>query len=164
MDFEEIASSEADARAARAVTHHHHRMAGALALRAETLTARARAGRERAAADARDDLARWCRTDLVPHAVAEEDTLYRVAAGRAEGRLLVEAMLAEHEAILRHVDGLAAADCAVDAAVAAGALRAVFEVHLAKENDQVLPLLVADPDVSVAELLGSLHELVGSHD
>ena len=36
------------------------------------------------------------------------------------------------------------------AAAAATALRVVFESHLAKENDLVLPLLVSAPDVSVA--------------
>ena len=161
MDFVEIASSAADARAAEAVEHHHARMAGALALQAERLAARARAGREAAAAQARDELVRWCHAELLPHAAAEEGTLYRAAAERAEGRLLVAAMSAEHETIRRHVDGLTAAGGAVDAAVAAGALRAVFDTHLAKENDQVLPLLVAAPDVSVAALLGGMHELLG---
>ena len=161
MDVVEQAAGEADARAAEAVVHHHARMAGALALQAERLAARARARREDAATETRDELVRWCHTELLPHAVAEEDTLYRSAAEHAEGRLLVAAMSAEHEAIRHHVDALTAAGCAVDAAVAAGALRAVFDTHLAKENDQVLPLLVADPHVSVAELLGGMHELLG---
>jgi len=164
MDVEVMASGEADARAAEAVEHHHARMAGALALQAERLAARARAGREDAAAQTRDELVRWCHTELLPHALAEEGTLYRSAARRDEGRLLVAAMTAEHEAIRHHVDALASAGGAVDAAVAAGALRAVFDTHLAKENHQVLPLLVAAPDVSVAALLGGLHELVGGSD
>ena len=36
-----------------------------------------------------------------------------------------------------------------------------LDSHLAKENDLVLPLLWTTPGVSVAELLGGLHELLG---
>ncbi|HET6652715.1 MAG TPA: DUF2249 domain-containing protein [Nocardioides sp.] len=161
MNHLTIASTEADARAAEAVEEHHARLAGALAMKAEALVAVARGGRSNDLAATRDDLVRWARTELVPHARAEEDTLYRVAAERPEGRLLVEAMLAEHEVIVGLVDDLSRAVEAVSAASTAAALRVLFETHLAKENDQVLPLLVADPDVSVADLLGGMHELLG---
>jgi hypothetical protein len=164
MTFGEIASSEPDAQAAEAVVRHHAHLAGALALQAERLAARARADREDAAVQIRDELVRWCHTELLPHAVAEEDTLYRAAARRPEGRLLVEAMRAEHETIRRHVEALTVACGAVDSAVAAGALRAVFDTHLAKENDQVLVLLASDPDVSLADLLAGLHDLLGGTD
>jgi uncharacterized protein (DUF2249 family) len=161
MNHLTIASTEADARAAQAVEQHHARLAGALALKAEALAALARAGRSNELAATRDDLVGWARTELVPHARAEEDTLYRVAAERPEGRLLVEAMLAEHEVIVGLVDDLSRAVETVGAAATAAALRVLFDTHLAKENDQVLPLLVADPDVSVVDLLGGMHELLG---
>jgi uncharacterized protein (DUF2249 family) len=161
MNHLTIASSEADARAAEAVEEHHARLAGALALKAEALAALARAGRSGELATTRDDLVDWARTELVPHARAEEDTLYRVAAERPEGRLLVEAMLAEHEVIVGLVDDLSRAVDPVGAATTAAALRVLFETHLTKENHQVLPLLVADPDVSVADLLGGMHALLG---
>jgi len=90
-----IASSEADARAAEAVEEHHAQMAGALALKVESLSAAARARRQDNADEVTADLVTWCRGELVPHALAEEGTLYRVAAERVEARLLVEAMLAE---------------------------------------------------------------------
>lgn len=157
-----IASSEADARAAEAVEQHHAQMSGALAAKAEAVAAVARSGGgEQDLAPLRDDLVAWAREELVPHARAEEDTLYRAAAERDEGRLLVAAMLADHEAMAALVDELAGADDPVTAAVAAGALRTAFAMHLAKENEQVLPLLVADPDVSVAVLLDGMHELLG---
>lgn len=157
-----IASDEADARAAEAVEQHHAQLAGALALKVETLTAVARAGHP-LDREVRADLVDWCRDELVPHALAEETTLYAAAAERPEARLLVEAMLAEHVVIIGLVGDLERATDAVDAAALARALRAVFEVHLAKENDQVLPLLVGAPDVSVADLLGGMHELLGGH-
>lgn len=160
MDAVFIASDEADARAAEAAERHHAQLAGALALKVESLTALARAGRE-LDEEVRSDLVGWCRTELVPHALAEESTLYPAAAQRPEGRLLVEAMLAEHQLILGLVDDLEQASDPVTAAVTAGTLRAVFETHVAKENHQVLPLLIGAPEVSVAELLGSMGELIG---
>ncbi|MEO6205690.1 MAG: DUF2249 domain-containing protein, partial [Mycobacteriales bacterium] len=160
MDAVIIASDEADARAAQAVERHHAELAGALALKVEALTALVRGGKP-LDEELRADLVGWCRTDLVPHALAEESTLYRAAAQRPEGRLLVEAMLAEHQLLLGLVDDLEQATDPATAGLTAHALRVVFDAHLSKENRQVLPLLVGAPDVSVAELLGDLAELVG---
>lgn len=161
MDNLTFASTEADARAVEAVEEHHAALAGALAVQATALADLARAGRADDAEHARTQLLAWCRDELVPHALAEEGSLYRAAAEQSEARLLVEAMLAQHRAIVGLVDALDAARDTVSAAVAAGALRSLFEVHLAAENDQILPLLVAAPHVSVADLLGDLHEMVG---
>jgi uncharacterized protein (DUF2249 family) len=41
------------------------------------------------------------------------------------------------------------------------ASRAVFDSHLTKENDLVVPLLAATPGVSLHELLGGMHQLLG---
>lgn len=161
MDNLTFASTEADARAVEAVEAHHAALAGALAVQATTLADLARAGRADEADRARTQLLAWCRDELVPHALAEEDSLYRAAAEQGAARLLVEAMLAQHRAIVGLVDALESARDAVSAAIAAGALRALFEVHLAAENEQILPLLVAAPAVSVAELLGDMHEMIG---
>jgi uncharacterized protein (DUF2249 family) len=161
MNDLKIASTEADARAAEAVEAHHAQMSGALALKVQAVAASVRSGGDASAA--RDDLVAWARHELVPHALAEEKTLYAEAGRRPEARLLVEAMLAEHGVIVGLVDELAVAADPVAAALAGRALQAVFEVHLAKENEQVLPVLVAAADVSVADLLGGMHELLGDH-
>jgi uncharacterized protein (DUF2249 family) len=157
-----IASDEVDARAAEAVEQHHAQLAGTLALKAEALAAAARAART-LDPQVRADLVDWCGEELIPHALAEEKTLYAAAAQRPEARLLVEAMHAEHRVIIGLVKDLEATGDAVSAAVLAAALRAVFEVHLAKENDQVLPLLVSAPDVSLAELRSGMEELLAGH-
>ena len=159
-----IATSEADARAAEAVEQHHAQMAGALALKAESLAAVVRAARPADVEEVRLDLVRWCRDELVPHALAEESTMYRAAGEMPRARLLVEAMLVEHQRIIGLVDGLGTTSEPVAAAALARALRELFEAHLAKENDQILPLLVASSDVSVAELLGGMHELLGGEE
>jgi len=163
MDNVVIASTQEDARAAEAVEQHHAQMAGELALRVEALVAAASArDAERAAAE-REALVDWATHELVPHALAEEKALYPAAQAMAEGRLLVEGMLAEHQVIVGLVDQLGAAVDWVRAASAATALKVAFDSHLAKENELVLPLLTGAPHVSVAEMLGGMHELLGGH-
>jgi uncharacterized protein (DUF2249 family)/iron-sulfur cluster repair protein YtfE (RIC family) len=155
-----IASNHADAEAAEKVEQHHAEMAGRLDLLTADVVRSA--GTDRAEA-ARQELLSWLRDELVPHATAEEQTLYPAAAQLVEARLLVEAMLAEHALIHRLVADLEAASDPVDAAGFARALETVFDSHLAKENDQLIPTLVASPAYSVAEMLQGMHELLGGH-
>ena len=156
-----IASNHADAEAAEKVEEHHAEMAGRLALLTSDVVRAARTDR---AGAARQELLSWLRDDLVPHATAEEKTLYPAAAEIAEARLLVEAMLAEHVLIHRLVGDLEAATDPIEAAAVARALETLFGSHLAKENDQLIPTLVASPDYSVAEMLDGMHELLGGHE
>ncbi|HET9498634.1 MAG TPA: DUF2249 domain-containing protein [Marmoricola sp.] len=156
-----IASSPQDARALDAVENHHAQLAGALAQHVGRVLALAGNGQE-ADTSARDELVAWCDRELVPHALAEEKALYPAGLAMAQARLLVEAMLAEHGVITGLVDELRTAD-PVRAAAAGYALQVLFGSHLAKENEQLLPLLVAAPDVSVVELLDGMHELLGGH-
>jgi uncharacterized protein (DUF2249 family)/iron-sulfur cluster repair protein YtfE (RIC family) len=161
-----IASNAADAAAAEAVEKHHAQLAGALGLRVEALVSAAAQGDREAAATSQRQLVAWCREELVPHALAEEKAMYPAAQGKPEGRLLVEGMLGEHNVITGLVAEVEAAAEPVRAAVAARALQVLFDSHLAKENELVLPLLTAAADVSVAQLLEGMHELLGgeSHE
>lgn len=156
-----IASSEADAEAATAVEHHHAQMAGALDLLVHAVLTAATRGDSPEVDAAAHRLVAWCEADLLPHAKAEETALYAAARNRPEGRLLVDGMLAEHAVILALVREIDSASTSVETAAAARALQVVFASHLDKENTLVLPLLVAAADVSVADLLDGLHELVG---
>ncbi len=108
-----------------------------------------------------DGLLDWCRGELLPHARAEESTLYRTACVTEQGTMLVEAMLEEHRTIVRTVEDLARVADPVRAVAVAGALEALVAGHLAKENDQLLPLLVRSPYIALAEALDGLEELVG---
>ena len=157
-----VASTEADLAAVEAIKDHHAAMAGALGARVSAVQRAARSGQGVPAA--RDAVVAWSRDELLPHAAAEEQTIYAAAGERTEGRLLVEALVADHRVITRLVDRVANADDAVSVAGAAASLEALFLTHLAKENEQVLPFLAADPSVSVSELLGGMrHELGGQH-
>lgn len=155
-----VASSERDAAAVEAVRQHHAEMAGSLAALAGRI---ATASTDAAALEARTELVRWAERDLVPHARAEEQAMYPLAHQDGRARLLVEAMLAEHELIVGLVERLRSAQGQVEAAGEARALSVTFESHLAKENDQILPLLAESPGISLAEALEGMHELLGGH-
>jgi uncharacterized protein (DUF2249 family) len=154
-------SDTADRRAAAAVVEHHRQLADQLTAHTGRLRAAATGDRPRLVWPARDALLGWLRTDLLPHASAEEAVLYPAAAAEPAGRLLVDGMLAEHQAITDLVTELETADTPVAAAAAARALSALFAVHLAKENDLVLPLLLTADRVSLAGLLAGMHALLG---
>ena len=157
----EQSTLDRDRAAAAAVESHHAAMARALADAVRSLTGAARTGHLAEAEAHRRELLGWCRGELLPHALAEESTMYDAAGALPEGRLLVEAMRAEHGAIGALVDELDQTTEPVAAAALGRAVEAVFEVHLAKENEQVLPLLLATPGISVADLLGGMHQLLG---
>lgn len=162
MEHVVIASTAADAAAAVAIEQHHAQLAGSLALRVEGLVAAAATGNDVAAQHSREGIVAWCERELVPHAVAEEEALYPAAQSLPSGRLLVEGMLAEHEVIRALVAEVAGATDSVRAAVAARALQTLFESHLQKENELVVPLLVSAGDVSLASLLEGMHEVLGN--
>jgi len=156
-----LSHTDADHTAADAVVAHHTELSAALTRRVTLLRAAARSS-EPQWTEHRRDLLTWLRTELLPHAEAEEGALYPPAAAQGAGRLLVEGMLAEHQAISRLVTELETAGTAVDAAGAARALAALFDVHLGKENTLVLPLLLATEEVSLAGVLNGMHDLLGA--
>jgi uncharacterized protein (DUF2249 family) len=164
MDNLAIATSAADAAAAVAVEQHHALLAGSLGLRVEGVIAAAAVGNDGTAEHARAELVEWCERELVPHALAEEKAMYPAAQATAEGRLLVEGMLAEHVTLTGLVSELGALTDPVRAAAAARALQVLFDSHLAKENELILPLLAAAPDVALSSILDGMHELLGHVD
>ena len=158
-----MASSLEDSRAVEAVKNHHAELAGRLAAHVDALLSAA-SGPLGTFADARAAAVRFCTTELAPHAQAEEDTLYPAAARVERARLLVEGMVAEHQVIHRLVAELRDVPDPVRAAAAGHALRVLFEAHLQKENDLVLPVVAADRTVSLATILDGMHELLGHDD
>ncbi|MFC4057761.1 DUF2249 domain-containing protein [Planomonospora corallina] len=105
-------------------------------------------------------LVAYCTEEVLPHAMAEEETLYRVAADLPETELLARAMSAEHTVLRDLVGELERAGTPGEAVSAAAALNALFQAHLAKENDVLLPAL-ADTGVDLAALLDGMHEILG---
>ncbi|GLW29310.1 hemerythrin domain-containing protein [Actinoplanes regularis] len=155
-------SDLADQQAAQAVVNHHSELAATLTAHVTRLVDAADAGTPTRVWAVRDQLATWLHAELLPHAYAEEASLYPVAAQLPGGKLLVDGMLGEHRVIAALVAELEGAASPVLAAATAYALHAVFASHLAKENDLIVPLLVAADDVSLAGLLDGMHDIIGA--
>ncbi|MBX6357618.1 MAG: hemerythrin domain-containing protein, partial [Micromonosporaceae bacterium] len=151
----------ANALTARAVVSHHAELSEGLTKRVEALVREVDSQYLLKAEAARQDLLSYLRREILPHAQAEEAALYPPAAALPDGRLLVEGMVNEHRSLSDLVAELANAGSLIRAAATARALAALFAVHLAKENDLVLPLLVATPEVSLTQILSGMHEVLG---
>jgi iron-sulfur cluster repair protein YtfE (RIC family) len=102
----------------------------------------------------------YLQNELLPHAAAEEKALYP-AGDAGLTTLLVRSMRDEHENLIAHVEAFRDASDAIQAVALSSAILALFDSHLHKENDLLIPALQADPTVSLTELLGGMHELLG---
>jgi hypothetical protein len=151
-------SSLTDQQAAEAIAAHHVELSDEIRRRVNTLESAVRGGGP--FGDAQGGVLDYLDRELLPHAAAEERALYP-AGNRGSTAFLVRAMLDEHRRIVATVDRLRAAADGVAAATAASAVLALFESHLAKENDYLVPALVADSDVDLGVLLEGMHALVG---
>lgn len=156
-----LTSDADDAAALDAVRQHHAELAGRLAVHIDALLASATASGGAGFPQARTAALAFLGGDLLPHAAAEERALYPAAARSDRLRALIDAMLAEHRVLVGLVDELRAAEEPARAAATGHALRVLFDTHLAKENDLVLPVVAADPQTSLAALLDGMHELLG---
>ncbi|MFA7323520.1 MAG: DUF2249 domain-containing protein [Candidatus Nanopelagicales bacterium] len=159
-----VSSSGADAAAVEAVKNHHAQLAGVLRARSEALVMAVGAIVSTGIKDverSRRDLVEFCMNELLPHAAAEEGVLYPAAAALPPGGLLVDAMVAEHRVLKELVGQVRDQSNPVRVAAAAYALNELFMSHLDKENELILPLLAAEPSVSLSGLLEGMHHLLG---
>jgi iron-sulfur cluster repair protein YtfE (RIC family) len=147
-----------DAESAGAIREHHAELQAALRECVVALQDAVRDGHSHERLQ-RATLA-FLDTELLPHAAAEERSIYP-AGDRGVTAMLVHAMLDEHRNLIARVAGLRKSTDAIEAVGIASAILALFESHLSKENDLLLPALMADPSVSLGALLGGMHEILG---
>lgn len=152
-----LASNAADSAAVEAITAHHAELVGAVIAHTSALLSASETHDIEGASAARRDLVLFCRGELLPHAIAEESSLYPLALSLPAARMLVEAMIAEHRVLAELVDDLAQASSPQMASAAAYALRVLFEVHADKENEFILPALAQEASVSLAGALDDMH-------
>jgi hemerythrin HHE cation binding domain-containing protein len=140
----------------REIVHHHAVLRRGLEQRAGALCAAVEAGAvyEQALAALQEYLA----GDILPHAEAEEHTLYRAAATRARGSRLVRTLTAEHRELAGLVGRLQSPTEGTTAATIAEWIATLFAGHVAKENDLLLPALTGS-GVDLAALLADMHHL-----
>lgn len=139
-----------------AMRTHHRLLSEQLGIRAAAVSEAVSAGRPHDAAVA--DLIAYLAAEVLPHAVAEEETIYpAVAAARGDLASTVSAMAAEHDTLSATAEALAGL---ADGAAAAGKARQLadlFAAHAAQENEVLLPALLANDDVDLAALLAQMH-------
>lgn len=101
--------------------------------------------------------------EVLPHAAAEEETLYPAAAHGKLTRTVSE-MIGEHRLLSAAAERLASAPDGVAAAEQAGQIADLFASHVARENDILLPALLAKRDADLAALLAEMHRHRGGRD
>lgn len=153
-----IASNAEESVAAERVIAHHRSMLDDVRPLVEAVLVAASEGGD--PQPARAALTRWCRVELLPHATAEEHVFY--PAARTVAPQLIDAMIAEHAQLQALIDELGAQTQPARMGATARALLAVLDSHIAKENENMLPLLAADPAISVSTLLASMHGLLAA--
>jgi len=94
--------------------------------------------------------------EVLPHAAAEEETLYPAAAHGNLTRTIRE-MIGEHRVLFAAAERLASAPDGAAAAEQARQIADLFATHVAKENDILLPALLAERDADLTALLAEMH-------
>ena len=105
------------------------------------------------------ELVAYLADEVLPHALAEEHTIYLVASTRVELATTITEMIAEHRSLASATERLAEVLNGDVADALAQELAAHFTAHVAKENDIVLPALASDKEIHLAKLLVQMHRL-----
>ena len=138
---------------ATAMRAHHASMVEEVRQRTEELW--------RTAADwgrARHALARYLQDEILPHARAEERTVYASSQQIPALAGLVRSMQYEHEVITQLAHRLEQAFDWHAAADVASRVAELFAVHAGKEDRFIIAELEASPDVHLEDILGGLRE------
>ena len=146
---------ESPAKQIRQIVHHHAVLRRGLERRAGALCEAAEYGVpfQRQLAILRD----YLEEEILPHAKAEERTLYRAAATQARGSDLVRTLTAQHHALAYLAGRLRPGADGGEAAAVSEWIATLFAGHVAKENDLLLPAL-AGSGADLASLLADMHE------
>ena len=146
---------ESPAKQIRQIVHHHAVLRRGLERRAGALCEAAENGvpfqRQLAI------LRVYLEEEILPHAKAEERTLYRAVATQARGSDLVRTLTAQHHALAYLAGRLRPGADGGEAAAVSEWIATLFAGHVAKENDLLLPAL-AGSGADLASLLADMHE------
>jgi len=105
------------------------------------------------------DLILYLNSEVVPHAIAEEHTLYQVAVSKLGLSELVKEMTSEHIVLVSEIEALGNVSSDKEAVEHSDRFASLFLRHVAKENDLILPKLLSSQDVDLVEVLEEMHEL-----
>ncbi len=138
-----------------AMRAHHQGLGEQLSARVGAVSAAAAAGQPHEAAVA--GLIAYLAGEIFPHAAAEEATIYPAAAALDGLAGTVREMSTEHKVLFEAAGRLAGPTDAATAAARAEEITRLFAGHVAKENDLLLPALLASQDTDLAALLAEMH-------
>lgn len=154
--------ARSESEAFEAMLSHHRSLEDDLGGRVTALVAGVSGGAPFAPAAA--ELVAYFGSEILPHALAEEQSIYRAAARRPELSATVAEMEDEHRILIAQAERIAQAATASEAVAAAGALSSLFAGHVAKENELILPKLLEDDHVDLTKLLEEMHQLLEHHE
>jgi len=143
----------------KAMLAHHRELGEELGRRADAVSGAVAAGRPHGTAAA--DLIAYLAGEVLPHAAAEEKTVYPAAAAHDGLAGMVGEMLAEHVTLSVLGARLSALTDGAAAAEQAQQIAGLFTVHAAKENEILLPALLTGKSVDLAALLDCMHDDAG---
>ena len=141
-----------------AIRAHHQALGDGLTQRAGAVF--------RAAVDSRPhepavaDFVAYLGEEVLPHAAAEEKTIYPAVVAHTHLGDLIGEMITEHASLSMSAARLTTLTDAAAAAKQAESIAELFTAHAAKENDVLLPALIADGTVDLADLLGQMHHSI----
>ncbi|MGH3195876.1 MAG: DUF2249 domain-containing protein [Streptosporangiaceae bacterium] len=138
-----------------AMRTHHRVLSEQLSTRVAALSEVVGAGLPHEAAVA--SVIAYLAEEVLPHAAAEEQTIYLAAAAHEDLIGAVNEMTAEHSTLSTAAEALAGLAEGTAAAEHATGIAELFTAHAARENDLLLPALLADNDVDLAALLARMH-------
>lgn len=138
----------------RQIIHHHAALRRGLERRVGALC---EAGDGAPAGQALAELRDYLDSEILPHAAAEERTLYPAAAAQARGGELVRTLIAEHGDLAGLISRLQPGPDGAQAAIVGEWIATLFAGHVAKENDLLLPALTGS-GADLAALLAAMHE------
>lgn len=144
-----------DTEALDTIRSHHRVLEQELSSRITALDRAVTDGRGHEQASAA--LVTYLADEVLPHAEAEEQTLYRAAAASAGLADMVNEMITEHRALSLAAEQFASAPDATAAAQQARQIGALFAAHVTRENEVLLPALADDSEAGLTELLGEMH-------
>jgi iron-sulfur cluster repair protein YtfE (RIC family) len=143
--------------AADAMLAHHRALRADVGARVAAVREAVAGGRPYAGAVA--DLVAVLEHEVLPHARAEEQSIYRAAGGLAGLAGTVDEMVGEHRVLESKIGVLGSAPSGQVALDRAEELETLFGEHVGKENEVLLPALLADHGVDLVALLHDMHRL-----
>ncbi|MEX2548985.1 MAG: DUF2249 domain-containing protein [Nitriliruptoraceae bacterium] len=148
-----MATNADDAAALDQLEQRHAELTGSLETLVRTLLAAIAGSGDVSLQAARDDLVSWCRDTLEVHLHLQETIVHPAARQVERLEPLLRSLSHEQGLISQLIVRISRGTGPAALAAEAGALRTVVTAHLAKEQELVLPVLAADAEVSLADLV-----------